>query len=186
MIAGVKRYMVEGSIFRRWLFWVTFGEGWEGKTGGEMAQMAQGRGKYKADQAADQQEAVIESLLDGCSRAAACRAATLPRRTFYNWLDSDPAFAARVAQAEERAVETMESVIYAAGLKSEDDPRYLRAAIRWLEQHGGWQRSNVNWNFDLTQCTDEELERIVHGEDPWGVLAGTRARRAAAEAEAGD
>ncbi len=143
--------------------------------------MAHRRGKYKPDQAAEQQEAVIESLLDGCSRVAACRAAKLPRRTFYNWLDSDTAFAERVASAETHAVKTMESVIYAAGLKAEQDPRYLRAAIRWLEQRGGWQRSSFDPDLDLSQFTDEELERIADGEDPASVLLSTRAEGPAAE-----
>ena len=136
--------------------------------------MAHAKGNYRPGVAAEQKNAV------------AGYADQVGRSTFYKWLDEDEAFARQVVKAEGWAVETMESVIYAAGLKSEEDPRYLRAAIRWLEQHGGWQRSNVNWNFDLTQCTDEELERIIHGEDPAIVLAGTRARRAAAEAEAGD
>ncbi|MCH8961708.1 MAG: hypothetical protein IH820_10410, partial [Bacteroidetes bacterium] len=111
--------------------------------------MAHRRGKYKPDQTAEQQQAVIESLLDGASRVAACKAATLPRRTFYDWLDSDAAFAARVASAEVHAVETMESVVYAAGLKAEDDPWYLCAAIRWLEQRGRWQRSSLVPDLDL-------------------------------------
>lgn len=59
------------------------------------------------------------------------------RSTFYTWLDEDETFADQVKKAEVRAVETMESVVYAAGLKCEEDPRFLRAAIRWLEQHGG-------------------------------------------------
>ena len=141
--------------------------------------MAHRPGKYKPDQAAEQQQAVIESLLDGASRVAACKAATLPRRTFYNWLDSDPAFAARVASAEVHAVETMESVVYAAGLKAEDDPRYLRAAIRWLEQRGGWQRSSLDPDLDLSLFTEKELERIVDGEDPTSVLLSGRAEAAA-------
>lgn len=151
-----------------------------------MGQNGQRRREIKPEKIDAAKRAIVASLLDGASRSAACRAAKVGRSTFYNWLDEDEAFAEQVVKAEVWAVETMESVIYAAGLKSEDDPRYLRAAIRWLEQYGGWQRSNVNWNFDLTQCTDEELERIVHGEDPWVVLAGTRARGAAAAAEAGD
>jgi len=150
-----------------------------------MGQNGQGRRKIKPEKIDAAKRAIVASLLDGTSRLAACRAAKVGRSTFYIWLDEDEAFAEQVAKAEVRAVETMESVIYAAGLKSEEDPRYLRAAIRWLKQHGGWQRSNVNGNFDLSQCTDEELERIVHGEDPTSVLAGTRPRGADAEAEAG-
>ena len=140
--------------------------------------MAHRNGKHKPDQAARQQEAIIESLHSGTSRVAACEAASLPRRTFYNWLDSDDAFAARVSAAEIRAVETMESVVYAAGLKAEDDPRYLRAAIRWLEQRGGWQRRSLDPGVDLMLFTDEELERIVDGEDPACVLLSGRAEAA--------
>ncbi len=140
--------------------------------------MAHRNGKHKPDQAARQQEAIIESLHSGTSRMAACEAASLPRRTFYNWLDGDDAFAARVTAAESRAVETMESVVYAAGLKAEDDPRYLRAAIRWLEQRGGWQRPSLYSELDLTLFTDEELERIVDGEDPACVLLSGRAEAA--------
>ena len=136
--------------------------------------MAHAPGKYRADQAEKQQDVVIESLQKGCSRVVACEAAGLPRRTFYNWLKSDADFAERVAEAEDRAAATMESVVYAAGLKAESDPRYLRAAIRWLEQRGGWQRSTFEGELDVSQLTDEELERIADGEDPAEVLLSTR------------
>ena len=137
--------------------------------------MARARGKYKPEQAAKKQALVLESLQEGCSRAAACEAAGLPRRTFYNWLDSDPDFAEQVGSAETHSAETMESVIYSAGLKAETDPRYIRAAIRWLEQRGGWQRSAIDGDLDFDQFTDEELERIADGEDPVEVLLSTRA-----------
>ena len=145
-----------------------------------MGQNGQRRCGIKASKAAAGKKAIIESLEQGASRIAACQAARVGRSTFYTWLDEDETFADQVKRAEVRAVETMESVVYAAGLKAEDDPRFLRAALRWLEQHGGWQRTNVNWNVDLTQCTEQELERIAHGEDPGSVLARTRAGGAVA------
>ena len=149
-----------------------------------MGHHGQGRRKIKPEKIDAAKRAIVASLLDGASRLAACPAAKVGRSTFYNWLDEDEAFAKQVAKAEVWAVETMESVIYAAGLKSEEDPRYLRAAIRWLEQHGGWQRSNVNGNFDLSQCTDEELERMAKGEHPIRVIvAGWVASRTGSTVE---
>jgi hypothetical protein len=87
-----------------------------------------------------QQQAVIEFLREGTNRLAACEAAGLPRRTFYNWLGAEPAFRARVEEAECQSIRTIESAVYAAGLKSEQDPRYLRSALAWLMSKAGWRR----------------------------------------------
>ncbi len=148
-----------------------------------MAQNAHSRREIRPAKANAAKRAIVESLEQGASRQGACEAAQVARRTFYNWLAEDEAFAERVAEAEAQAVETMESVVYACGLKAEKDPRYQRSAFRWLEQRGGWQRSTGSRGFDLTQCTDEELERIAHGEDPASVLASTRPSGGAARTE---
>ena len=102
-----------------------------------MAQNAHSRREIRPAKADAAKRAIVESLEQGASRQGACEAAQVARRTFYNWLAEDEAFAERVAEAEAQAVETMESVVYACGLKAEKDPRYQRSAFRWLEQRGG-------------------------------------------------
>lgn len=151
-----------------------------------MAQMAQRKGKSEpeAKESATtkkrrQQRAVVDALQAGCSRVAACESANLPRRTFYNWLEKEKTFRKRVEEAEHQSIRTMESVVYAAGLKAEEDPRYLRASLAWLTNKAGWRQRQVIEQMDvlLSEMTDEQLQRIAHGESPIFVLADPGARR---------
>ena len=104
---------------------------------------------------------------------AACEAAGVPRRTCYNWLEKDKAFKKRVDEAEHQSIRTMESVVYAAGLKAEEDPRYLRASLAWLMNKAGWrQRQSVEQlGVPLESLTDEQLVRLMNGESIYTVLA---------------
>jgi hypothetical protein len=84
------------------------------------------------------QEAVLLSLTRGANRTTACHAAHLPRRTFYNWIEADPAFAEAVEEAEAESIGVAEDLAYACAMKAAEDPRYLRALFFWLKHRAGW------------------------------------------------
>ena len=86
---------------------------------------------------AAQQQRILAGLSTGATRTAACRAAHVARRTFYNWLE-DPAFAEEVALAEHEAIEQAEGYVYQCAAKALEDPRYLRALFFLVKCKAGW------------------------------------------------
>lgn len=57
--------------------------------------------------------------------------------------------------------------------------RELREHEKQMAQElGEWQERSTQVNVDLTNCSDDELERIANGEDPARVLATSRRGRA--------
>lgn len=110
-------------------------------------------------------KAVIASITKGVSRAAACEAASVGRRTFYNWMDADAAFRADVERAERENVGTVESVGLACALKAEVDPRYQTALIFWLKCNAGWKETQVVEVREHEGVRDERSDLIGRVED---------------------
>ncbi len=127
-----------------------------------------------------QQEAILLSLEAGSSRASACGAAGVGRSTFYEWMEKDEGFREAVEAVEQALIDTVESVALSCAMKAEDDPRYQRTMLAWLEAKGGWNRSGLFKFIDLDHLSDEELGAVANGESIEAVLARTRTGRAEA------
>ena len=124
-----------------------------------------------------QREAILLSLESGSSRVAACEAASVGRSTFYEWLEKDEGFREAVEAVERALIETVESVALACALKAEDDPRYVRAMLAWLDNKAEWGRRDPLRFINLDDLSDEELAALAHGEPIETILARTRAGR---------
>ena len=124
-----------------------------------------------------QREAILVSLESGSSRVAACAAASVGRSTFYEWLEKHEGFAEAVEAVERALIETVESVALACALKAEDDPRYMRAMLAWLDNKAGWGRRDPLRFINLDDLSDEELAALAHGEPIESILARMRSGR---------
>ena len=74
-----------------------------------------------------QKAAVVESLGNGSTRAAACEAAGIDRSTFYQWLKRDSRFLKRVEQTLVSRVTMVEDALYERALAGD-----VKAQIHWL------------------------------------------------------
>ncbi len=124
-----------------------------------------------------QREAILVSLESGSSRVAACAAASVGRSTFYEWLEKHEGFAEAVDAVERALIETVESVALACALKAEDDPRYMRAMLAWLDNKAGWGRRDPLRFINLDDLSDEELAALAHGEPIESIFARMRSGR---------
>ncbi len=124
-----------------------------------------------------QREAILVSLESGSSRVAACAAPSVGRSTCYEWLAKNEGVAEAVAAGERAVIETVESVALACALKAEDDPRYMRAMLAWLDNKAGWGRRDPLRFINLDDLSDEELAALAHGEPIETILARTRSGR---------
>ena len=90
-----------------------------------------------------QRHYILHCLEKGISRSQACRRARVARRTFYNWLEADPAFRERVEDAEAVAVGSMEHLAFVCAERALADPRYLRALFFFLKCKAGWRETTA-------------------------------------------
>ena len=124
-----------------------------------------------------QQEAILLSLEAGSSRASACGAAGVGRSTFYEWMEKDERFREAVQAVERALIDTVESVALSCALKAEEDPRYQRTMLAWLEAKRERNRRGLFRFIDLDHLSDEELGAVANGEPIEAVLARTRTGR---------
>ncbi len=117
------------------------------------------------------------SLESGSSRVAACAAASVGRSTFYEWLEKDEGFCEAVEAVERELIHSVESVVLACALKAEDDPRYVRAMLAWLDAKAGWGHRDPLRFINLDDLSDEELAALANGEPIETILARTRSGR---------
>lgn len=57
-------------------------------------------------------KAVLRSLSLGACITTACREANLPKSTFYDWVNDDPAWAAAVEAAQAKAIRSVEQAMF--------------------------------------------------------------------------
>lgn len=124
-----------------------------------------------------QREAILVSLESGSSRVAACAAASVGRSTFYERLEKHEGFAEAVDAVERALIEMVESVALACALKAEEDPRYMRAMLAWLNNKAGWGRRDPLRFINLDDLSDEELAALAHGEPIESIFARMRSGR---------
>lgn len=121
----------------------------------------------------------------------AARAAHIERKTAYDEYARNPKFAAAWEAALEQAIEGMEIEARRRAVEGFERPIYqggeLVGQVReysdvllifMLKAHRPDKYRETtrheNYNVDLTQCTDEQLERLARGEHPLSVLAAAR------------
>ena len=78
--------------------------------------------------------AILKSLSHGSTVTAACKAASITPKTYYQWLKDDPEFSKAHDQAQLDLIKSVESVVYGQAMEGN-----LRAAIFVLERKGGWE-----------------------------------------------
>ncbi|HET6568328.1 MAG TPA: hypothetical protein VFG50_10220 [Rhodothermales bacterium] len=84
---------------------------------------------YEGQQEQIDKAALVHCISEGCSHPAACRRVGVSLATFQHWLESDPEFAEKVADARSAIIREMEAMAYRCALKAAEDPRYLPALI---------------------------------------------------------
>ena len=65
----------------------------------------------------------------------------------------------------------------ACALKAEEDPRYVRAMLAWLDAKAAWGHRDPLRFINLDDLSDEELAALAHGEPIETILARTRSGR---------
>ena len=124
--------------------------------------------------------------------ADACAAASVSRSTAYRRKDDDAAFAQAWQDALEDAADVMEREAFRRAVEGVDEPVYqggekvgvirkysdtlLTLMLKANRPAKYRERVDaVNLNVDLSQMTDEQLERIAKGEDVRNVIASAGA-----------
>lgn len=142
----------------------------------------------------------LERLAKSLSVTDACKAARIGRTAAYQARKDDAEFAAAWEAAIEQAVESAEGEMYRRAVDGTRKPVYQSGSlvghvqeysdtllIFMLKAHrpDKYRERVENWNINLAQLSDEQLERIAKGEHPGSVVAsagsgGTGAPPAAA------
>jgi len=152
-----------------------------------------GRCHLHDDQAAEERDALKAKFLEEYSKSLvkldAARECETSVVTVWRMEQDDPLFKAAVSAIEEAAQDLRYELGEDSMFKRIVDgsaPAVLhmfflvnesrrRGDGRWKHVH---QIQQSNFNFDLENATDEELQRIKAGEDPVEVVAETRGHRA--------
>jgi hypothetical protein len=101
--------------------------------------------------------------------AAIARKFGVSRGTIWNRVQESTTLRAAFEDARESMVDNAESSLYNKVLKGED----TTALIFFLKTQGrrrGYGDSSTNFNIDPSALTDEQLMRIIAGEDPLSVI----------------
>lgn len=98
----------------------------------------------------DVKPAIIVSLKNGATVAAACQGANIVRSTFYQWYKQDPAFGKKVDEAQESRVQHVEDALYKNAITGS-----LTAQIFFLCNRAPEKWKNV-----------QKVEASLHGQGP--------------------
>lgn len=108
-------------------------------------------------------DAVVASLSEGTTNAKACRAAGIPRSTFWRWVRKYKDFEERVSETRIACIGRVEDALYQKALDG-DTP----AMIHWLRC-----RDKKNWEPNPTYQID-----VTSGGEPLVTMAAIRAEMA--------
>ena len=148
------------------------------------------------------QDVFLESLQKEPNITAAAKSAGINRSYAYEARESDAVFAAAWDEALAASVDKAEAALFGRAVDGVDEPVYQGGKmvgkvrrysdtllIFLLKSHRPqvYRERAENLNFDISQLTDEQLERLSKGESIYSVLAGARAGHAGAtETPAGE
>jgi hypothetical protein len=115
-------------------------------------------------------QAILTGMELGLSRGDAAQAAGIARRTLYDWMAADPAFADAVDQAESRCKRSLLGLVVAAAAKRQANTWQAAAWIlerRWPSDFG--QKTRLDVSLDL----ESEIRDLAgkHGLEEQAVLA---------------
>jgi hypothetical protein len=102
-------------------------------------------------------DAFLAAFEENANVSAACEAAGVPRRSYYDHYDNYEDFRARADEAKGRAVESLERVAWERARAQSDT-----LTIFLLKAHKP-ELYNPTLKVDVSQLTDEELDRITRG-----------------------
>lgn len=97
---------------------------------------------------------------------SACKAAGIPRRTFYSWMEKDPKFAERVNEITEMAVDFTESALLKK-IKEGDTTAIIFHLKTKGKNRGYGQSINVTGNLfdslfrEFNDKTDDEIKDML-------------------------
>ena len=115
----------------------------------------------------------LDVLGSSCNVTLAAKAAGVDRKTVYDHYKTQPEFAAAWDDAKEAAIEVLEAEAWQRARKQSDTLMiFLLKAHNPAKYQDRFQQANLN--IDLTQLSDEQLERIASGEHPASVLTAKR------------
>ena len=99
----------------------------------------------------------------------AARKAGIDRTTMYDYIKKYPAVATALQDEREATTDTAELALYSAIQEKE-----AWAVCFYLKTQGksrGYVERTEQMTFDLSNATDEQIDRIANGEDPAKVMA---------------
>jgi hypothetical protein len=102
-------------------------------------------------------DAFLAAFEENANITSACRAADVPRQCFYDHYNNYPDFRARADEAKERAIASLERVAWERARAQSDT-----LTIFLLKAHKP-ELYNPTLKVDVSQLTDEELDRIAKG-----------------------
>lgn len=97
-----------------------------------------------------QKDALIESIAQGATVSAACRAANIDRSTFYAWIKSDEDFRIRYKETAEGAIQAVEDALWDKALSGN-----VIACIFYLCNRAPERWKNVN-KVEIEKKGDEK------------------------------
>jgi len=119
---------------------------------------------YKKNQMERQKLLLIDALGKNHGIVTrSCAAANIPRANFYRWYREDPAFKKAALDAEEAALDYVESKHY--DLIEERNPASIIFHLKTKGKNRGYiERSEVEYTGNVTfaEKSDEELKNIIN------------------------
>ena len=85
---------------------------------------------------------IAAAILDGSSKKASIRAAGITKQTFYNWLKADPDFQSNIDMALGSVDSNMEIKLKKCAMMADQDPKYLKALIYYLDKRMNYEHMN--------------------------------------------
>lgn len=108
-------------------------------------------------------EAVLESLSNGATITAACKAAGVGRTTFYKWIEEDVEFAEAVSHSENASIITVEDALFRNATLGGKGFGDTTAQIFFLcnRDPDRWQNVNKVQHEDLTKTPTDQLDQHI-------------------------
>lgn len=107
----------------------------------------------------------LETLRETGNVSAAARAASIGRRTAYDWREADPAFAESWEEAEEEAIDKLEEVARARAIDNSD--RMLEILLKahrpekYVDRYRAEHTGKDGGPIEYRNLSDEEIEARI-------------------------
>lgn len=129
-----------------------------------------GKAGRKTKYTPDTVKRILDAIQMGATYELAAGYGGISHTTFYEWINTKPEFSDALKEAEGKA-----AVGWLAKIeKAANDGAWQAAAWklerRYPNNYGKSVVANTNMTIDMSQLSDEQLERVANGEDVLNVL----------------